>query len=79
MANPAIDRLRAEALDLPQTDRAELALALVASLDGPSDSDVTETWDAEIQRRLDQIDAGTAKLIDRDAFRQRMRKHIARA
>ena len=79
MANPVLDKLRAEVLDLSEVERAELANDLVASLDGPSDPDVAEAWEAEILRRLDQIDAGTAKLIDREELRKRMRESTARA
>lgn len=43
MGNTPLDRLRAEALHLPQADRAELAREMVASLDGALDSNVTES------------------------------------
>ena len=56
-----------------QEERAELAYNLVVSLDGPPDSDVEKAWDAEIARRLSEIDSGTAKLVDRKEFRRRMR------
>ncbi len=39
-------------------------------------ADALEAWDKEILRRLAEIDAGTAKLIDRDEFRRRMRVRI---
>lgn len=48
-----------------------------ASLDGPADKDAASAWDAEIQRRLAEIDGGTAKLIDREELRRRMRARIA--
>ena len=53
-----------------------MAHALVKSLDAPDDADVLEAWDKEILRRLAEIDAGTAKLIDRDEFRRRMQARI---
>ena len=77
MGNPAIDILRAKAFDLPVSERAELAHDLLASLDGPADSDVSEAWEREILRRLDQLDDGTAKLIDRQELRRRMSARIA--
>jgi len=40
-----------EALDLTDEERAEVALELVASLDGPRDADAEEAWVAEIERR----------------------------
>ncbi len=79
MGSSTLDKLRAEALNLPEPDRAELAQQLVASLDGAPDPGVEEAWDAEIRRRLAEIDAGTAKLIDRAEFSRRMRARISRA
>lgn len=78
MAKPSLEKVRVEALNLPEPDRAELAQQLVASLDGPPDSDVDKAWDAEILRRLAEIDAGTARLIDREEFSRRMRARINR-
>jgi len=40
-----------EALDLTDEERAEVALELVASLDGPRDADAEDAWVAEIERR----------------------------
>lgn len=61
---------------LAEAERAELAHALVASLDAPSDVDAGNAWDKEILRRLGEIEAGTAKVIDRDEFRRRMHARI---
>lgn len=65
-------------MSLPEPDRAELAQDLVASLDGPTDGDAGKAWDAEILRRLAEIDAGTARLVDRDEFSRRMRDRMKR-
>lgn len=76
MGTEMLSRLRSEALTLPEAERAELAHELVKSLDMPADVDAADAWDQEILRRLAEIDAGTAKLIDRDEFRRRMRARI---
>ncbi len=73
-----LNKIRAEALDLSLAERAELAHDLVASLDGPADSDATHSWDAEVLRRLDEIESGTAALVDRDEFSRRMRERLNR-
>jgi putative addiction module component (TIGR02574 family) len=78
VARSSLEKVRVEALNLSESDRAELAQQLVASLDGPPDSDVEKAWDAEILQRLAQIDAGTARLIDRQEFSRRMRARINR-
>lgn len=76
MRTEALNKLRSEALSLPEAERAELARDLVKSLDAPPDSGVGDAWDQEIARRLAEIDSGTAKLIDRDEFRKRMQARI---
>ncbi len=78
MGSLALEKVRTEALSLSESERAELAQSLVASLDGPADSDVDTAWDAEIMRRLADIDSGTAALIDREEFRRRMRARMSR-
>lgn len=76
MGTEALNRLLSEALLLPEPERAQLARDLVTSLDGPSDTGVGDTWEQEILRRLAEIEAGTAALIDRDEFRRRMQARI---
>mgnify|MGYP001174050442 CR=1 FL=1 len=78
MGSPTLEKVRSEALSLSETERAELAHNLLASLDGPADTDVETAWDAEILRRLAEIDSGTADLIDREEFRRRMRARLSR-
>jgi putative addiction module component (TIGR02574 family) len=79
MGSPTLEKIRSEALSLPESDRAELAHSLVASLDGPADADAASAWDAEILRRLAEIDSDTANLIDREEFRRRMRARLSRS
>jgi putative addiction module component (TIGR02574 family) len=60
----AADRLLKDALALPDRDRAQIAARLLESLDAVSDEDPDEVealWAAEIERRCDVLDAGTAK------------------
>ena len=79
MGSPTLEKIRSEALNLSESERAELAHNLVASLDGPSEPDVEKAWDAEILRRLAEIDSGTANLIDREEFGRRMRARMSRS
>lgn len=57
-----IDAVLADALQLDAKARAEIAAQLIASLDGPPDPDAETAWRAEIQRRVAEIEAGTATL-----------------
>ncbi|MCC6609528.1 MAG: addiction module protein [Burkholderiales bacterium] len=49
---------------------------MVKSLDLPADADAADAWDSEIARRLAEIDAGMADLIDRDELRRRMQARL---
>ena len=73
MASGILEKVRSEALTLSESERAELAHDLVSSLDGSPDANTEALWEVEILRRLSEIDSGTAKLIDREEFRRRMR------
>lgn len=57
----AIDPVLDQVLALPESERAEIAAALLASI-GPEpevDQDaVDRAWAAELKRRIDRIDAG---------------------
>ncbi|NGX16035.1 addiction module protein [Wenzhouxiangella sp. XN24] len=76
MSTDPLSKLRSDALSLPEADRAELARTLVKSLDSPADPDAGEAWEREIARRLAEIDAGTAKLLDRSEFNRLMQARI---
>jgi putative addiction module component (TIGR02574 family) len=77
MGSTTLEKLRSEVLGLSERERAELAHDLVKSLDAPLDRDAADAWDREILRRLAEIDAGTAKLIDRDELRRRMQERMS--
>jgi putative addiction module component (TIGR02574 family) len=77
MSGTTLNKIRAEALSLSDHERAELAHDLIASLDAPADADTIDAWDAEIARRVAEIDAGSASLIDRVELRRRMQQRIS--
>lgn len=77
MATTKLDKVRSEAMELSEIERAQLAHELVKSLDAPAESGIGDAWDQEIERRLDQLDAGTAVVIDRDEFRRRMERKLS--
>jgi putative addiction module component (TIGR02574 family) len=73
----AANEVLADALRLEPEARAAVAAELLASLDGPPDPDAEAAWDAEIDRRIAAIEAGTIQLepwsevkrrIERDVF-----------
>jgi putative addiction module component (TIGR02574 family) len=78
MGSRGLGKVRDEALELTVAERAELAHDLVASLDGSADANAAEEWDRELLRRLDEIESGTATLVDRQEFSRRMRERLKR-
>lgn len=76
MSTAKLERLRSELLTLSEPERAELAHALITSLDAPADEGVEAAWDQEIVRRIAEIDSGQAKLLDREEFRKRIQAGI---
>lgn len=77
MSSQALDSAKEIALALAENERAELARTLVASLDGPPDTDVAQKWEAEILRRVKQIDRGDAAFLTVDETLERIRSRIA--
>lgn len=66
----------AEALRLDTQSRAQLAAELLASLDGPSDPDADLAWQAEIERRVADLNAGKVKLEPWDEVKRRIEKGL---
>jgi putative addiction module component (TIGR02574 family) len=73
-----LDALKQEAAKLSKAERAELALALIESLDSVTESpeDVERAWQIEIERRVGQIERGEAKLIPGDEVFARVRQQL---
>lgn len=57
------DSLLKEALKLPPEARAALAGCLLDSLEQGVDEDAEAAWQAEIERRLKELDSGKVKPI----------------
>lgn len=65
-------KLLEDALKLPAGERADLASCLYASLDPDISLPLDPSWDAEIKRRIQEIDSGKAKLIPWEEARKRI-------
>jgi putative addiction module component (TIGR02574 family) len=66
------------AMKLLPEERARIAHELLESLDGAFDKDVEKAWLEELKRRSQEIDAGTADLVDWGDVRARMIERRAR-
>jgi putative addiction module component (TIGR02574 family) len=78
MTAEPVQRLRSEILALSGSERAELANDLIQSLDAPRDNGVEDAWEREVSRRIREIDAGQAELVERTELRERIRAKLAR-
>ena len=65
-----------EAMELEVSERAELAAELLASLEGEPEEEVEAAWAAEIQQRIERIEAGTEKMLPWEDVRRRIDKEI---
>ncbi len=72
----AVQTVLADALRLEPDARAEVAAELLASLDGPVDPDAEAAWDAEIDRRIEAIDAGAIRLESWVDVKRRIERDI---
>lgn len=72
----ALADLKRKAAQLNENERAELALALIESLDGEADVGVEEAWQIEVERRVAQIERGGVKLTPGDEVFARVRRKL---
>jgi len=73
MSRSAAEVLK-DALALPEDQRAQVAAAILASLDGDFDPDAEMKWAAEIERRLIRLEAGQAKSVSMDESLARLQR-----
>ena len=72
----AVRDVLADALRLEPESRAEVAAELLASLDGPADADAEAAWDAEIERRIADIESGAVRLEPWEDVKRRIERDI---
>jgi hypothetical protein len=74
MMDPARNVLEA-ALELDEAGQEEIVEALAANLYG---ADLGAEWEAEIQRRISEVDAGNVALAPADKVFARLERKFAR-
>lgn len=77
--SPELSRLLDEASMLPTEEREVLAQSLISTLKGKVDEDVMEAWEAEIGKRVAELDSGAAKSISWEEVRTRNLKKLPHA
>ena len=79
--NTALKELEGKALQLSASERGQLIEALIASLEGEmqaSADEIAAAWDAEIERRVSEMEAGRSEFVDADEALRRLRAGAAR-
>lgn len=66
-----LNQIEAEALNLSEEERAELAQKLLLSLDTPSEEEVAEDWLMEAQRRARELDEGIVQPVPAEEVRRK--------
>jgi len=80
---PTFKAVVAQALELPDEERGELAALLLRSLEPDDGEDLShaeweDAWSAELDERLRQIREGTADLVDGDEVLAELRDIVDR-
>ena len=70
--------LKEKAAQLSEPERADLALALIESLDDPAEDPtaVEEAWRVEIERRIGEVERGEVKPIPGDEVFAEVRRRL---
>lgn len=70
------EELYKKALDLNERERAALAARLIESLDTEVEEGVEAAWLAEVERRMEELDAGKVQSIPWDEVRARLHGNL---
>ncbi len=73
-----LEELTAQAKTLPPEDRARLVEELLESLEQAPAPEVEAAWDREIERRMAEVEAGTADLIPAEDVHAEARRRMRR-
>ena len=72
----SFDTVLQDALRLPLEERSLIASRLIESVDDVDDFELSPAWKAEIDRRIESIKNGTAKLIPHDEIMASVRQQL---
>jgi len=67
-----VTELLRKVLELSVTDRTELAGSLIETLDRIKEKSVEDAWEAEIVRRMEDLDSGRIKPVPHDEVLRRL-------
>ena len=67
------------AMQLPSEERVALVDMLLKSLNLPTQEDIGAQWSAEAEKRVQEIDSGTVKMLDGEEVFTALREKYQRA
>ena len=67
-----MDEVLRQALNLPEEERAEIAGALLESIEPPADVEIEQAWREEVARRIAALDAGQARTVPWEEVREQL-------
>jgi putative addiction module component (TIGR02574 family) len=76
---PEVSKLLERALSLSVEEQEALADSLISNLGGKVDEGVQKAWEAEIGKRIAELDSGEAKTIPWEEVRRRNLAKLPRA
>jgi len=76
---PEVSKLLERALELSVEEQEALADSLISSLGGKVDKEVMAAWEAEIGKRVAELDSGRAKTVSWGDVRKRNAAKLPRA
>ena len=76
---PEVSKLLEKALSLSVEEQEALADSLIANLGEKMEPGVAAAWDAEIKRRIEELDSGEVKTVPWEEVRQRNLDKLSRA
>ena len=66
-------RIITEGMNLSSSERAQIAEELISSLDKQPDEEVEKAWQAEINRRIDEVESGKVQCIPWEEVLEKLR------
>ena len=78
MSTTAVEKILDNALKQPETERARIAEALLASLEAPPARENRNAWQKEIDRRLNDIDSGAVMCTPWEEVKERLYRNAKR-
>ena len=70
------EKITNNALSPPVEFRLELIDLLLKSLNIPTKPEIDELWASEVERRIDEVDSGSAQLVDGNEVFSRIRERL---